>query len=98
MKKKKLTYTHIPETVIGDDPVANIAFLLLETTGSIDGRLTCRMPAATQRALWGKFLGKGTLYIDGKRETITHSKKIAYGMDFETDETAFRDLPRHLNR
>ena len=70
----------------GDSPVdfpASLAFFLQEKTNSIYGRWHGRMRAAEQRALFGRFLGKGTLIIDGANETLTHRVKVCFGHDYD---------------
>lgn len=61
----------------------NMTLFLLEHTDSVCGEWTGRLPAAQQRELFGRFLGKGKITIDGEREYLIHTKKIAYGMDYE---------------
>jgi len=82
------TYT-IPVVAIeasqGGDKGAALAFFLLENTGSVLGKFWGHMRAADQRALFGHFLGKGKLMIDGDRELLTHSYKICFGTDVETN-------------
>ena len=73
----------VPEN-LGQDPAANLAFFLLENTGSPLGRWTGRLPASDQRKLMGKFLGRGVLTINGADETVNYTKKIAFGQDWET--------------
>ena len=47
------------------DYAANLAIFLVEKTGSCLGSWKGNLPAAQQRALFGRFLGKGKLIIDG---------------------------------
>jgi hypothetical protein len=63
------------------DHAANLSFFLLDQTGSVFGRWTGRMSAAEQRALFGRFLGKGTLIINGTNETVAMSVKVCFGLD-----------------
>lgn len=65
------------------DYAASLAFFLQEKTNSIFGNWTGRMTAAQQRALFGRFLGKGTLIIDGENETLKHRIKVCFGLDSE---------------
>jgi hypothetical protein len=75
------------------DYAANLAFFLLEKTGSVCGTWSGRLTAAQQRGLFGKFLGKGTLSIDGAAETLQHSVKVCFGLDYEvTAELSFKAL------
>lgn len=75
------------------DYAANLALFLQEKTGTIFGEWDGRMTAAEQRALFGRFLGKGRLYINGLAETVEHHVKVCFGMDSEcTARVAWRDL------
>lgn len=69
--------------VAGMDYAANVAIFLLEKTGSIYGRFTGRMSAAEQRALFGRFIGKGQIIIDGANETICNRVKVCFGLDYD---------------
>ncbi len=71
----------------------NLAFFLLDQTGSVNGRWSGRMPAKQQRAMFGRFLGKGALVISGDAETVTHTVKRCFGLDWEvTAKLNWRDL------
>jgi hypothetical protein len=78
----------------GPDYAANLALFLVEKTGSCLGEWYGRgMPAAQQRALFGRFLGKGRIYIDGARELLQHSRKVCFGLDHDINHAlAWRDL------
>ena len=69
------------------DYAANLAFCLLERTGSIFGRIAIRLTAAEQRELFGRYLGKGRIVIDGSQETIANRVQIAFGADYEDRST-----------
>ena len=60
-----------------------LALFLLEKTGSIFGVWSGRMTASEQRALFGLFLGKGLIIIDGEQETICNRVKVCYGWDYD---------------
>lgn len=62
---------------------AQLALFLLENTGSIFGVWSGRMTADEQRALFGQFLGKGLIIIDGEKETICNRVKVCYGWDYD---------------
>lgn len=66
------------------EAAANLAAFLLETTGTVCGTWRGHMKAAQQRALFGKFVGKGLLVIKGSDETISHTVKRCFGLDYET--------------
>lgn len=70
-------------TMSKDDIVINLAFFLLENTGSIFGIYKERMSAFEQRKLFGCFLGKGKIIINGLEEDICCRIKIAFGSDYE---------------
>ncbi len=65
------------------DYAANLAVFLTERKGSCLKTWSGRMTAAEQRALFGRFLGKGKLWIDGAAETIEHHRKVGFGFDSE---------------
>lgn len=70
-------------TTTRTDYAANLAMFLLEHTGSVFGQWYGRMTAAEQRTLFGRFLGKGRIWIDGTDETIEHVRKVCFGLDAE---------------
>lgn len=65
------------------DYAANLAFFLLEKTGSVLGKCAVRLNAAEQRALFGRFIGKGQIVIDGTAETICNRVKVCFGLDYD---------------
>jgi hypothetical protein len=65
------------------DYAANLAFFLLEKTGSVSGAWQGRMTAADQRKLFGQFLGKGLIVIDGRTEQVQHIVKVCFGLDWD---------------
>jgi hypothetical protein len=75
------------------DYAANLAFWLLDQTGTVYGVWSGRMAAAAQRSLFGRFLGKGRIVIDGRQETICNQVKVCFGMDSDDrNQMAWRDL------
>jgi hypothetical protein len=82
---KATTYT-IPAH-IDTDPAANLAMFLLENTGSIFGKWSGRMPAKDQRKIFGRFMGKGLLHINGECETIKMSVSVCFGLDWDVRES-----------
>jgi len=64
--------------------VANLAHFLLEQKGSVLATWKGKMSAKQQRELFGTFMGKGEIFIDGEREVVLHTVKVAYGRDYET--------------
>ena len=65
------------------DYAANVALFLLEKTGSVFGQWKGKLSAAEQRSLLGRFLGKGTIVIDGANETICNRVKVCFGLDYD---------------
>lgn len=65
------------------DYAASLALFLVEKTGSCFGEWAGYMPAAEQRALFGRFLGKGRIVINGSDETIRNRVKVCFGLDFD---------------
>lgn len=75
------------------DCAASLAFFLLERTGSIFGTWKGRMSANDQRALFGQYIGKGQIVIDGQRETICNRVKVCFGLDYDDrNVTKWREL------
>jgi hypothetical protein len=75
------------------DYAANLASFLQEKTGSVCGRWRGRMTASQQRDLFGRFLGKGLLVIDGANERIHMIVKVCFGADFDMrEDVSWRDL------
>jgi hypothetical protein len=65
------------------DYAANLAIFLIERKGSCLATWSGHLPATDQRALFGRFLGKGKLWIDGAAETVEHHRKVGFGFDSE---------------
>jgi hypothetical protein len=82
-----------PKPIAKHAYAASLALFLVEKTGSTLKRWKGKMPAAEQRQLFGRFIGKGMLYIDGADETIEHHVKVCFGLDSEcTVRLNWRDL------
>lgn len=65
------------------DFAAALALFLLDRTGSIWGRWRGKMPATEQRALFGRFIGKGDIVIDGTDESVCMKRRICFGTDWD---------------
>jgi hypothetical protein len=75
------------------DYAANLASFLSEKTGTVCGFWYGKLSAKAQRELFGRYLGKGNVVIDGKTERLTHSRTVCFGTDFEiTADLAWRNL------
>jgi hypothetical protein len=94
MRRRKITFKYTMPLVLGRDPAANMAFFLLVNQGSIYSHWAGHMLAGDQRLLFGQFLGKGLVEINGETELLEHTKKIAFGLDWDvTFEKHWRELP-----
>ena len=65
------------------DYAANLALFIQEKTGSIFGRFVGKMTAAEQRALFGRYIGKGRIVIDGEKEEISNLVTVCFGQDYD---------------
>lgn len=75
------------------DYAANLAIFLIEKTGTVFGSYEAKMSAKEQRELFGKFLGKGTICIDGERETISNRVQVCFGLDYDhRNVTSWKNL------
>lgn len=77
------------------DYASNLAMFLQEKKGSIFGRWSGKMTADEQRKLFGRYIGKGTIVIDGQNETVHNQVSVGFGQDWDDRNiTAWRDLQR----
>jgi len=75
------------------DYAANLALFLLGKTGSVLGKWSGRLKASEQRTLFGRYLGKGIIVIDGTYETVCNRVKVCFGQDYDDRSvTAWRVL------
>ena len=65
------------------DNAANLAIFLTEKTGSCLKTWEGKMTAAEQRSLFGRFIGKGTIVINGAEEYICNRVKVCFGLDYD---------------
>lgn len=65
------------------DFAANLAFFLLEKTGSVLGVWQGKLSADAQRKLFGRFIGRGTIIVNGETETICNRVKVCFGQDYD---------------
>lgn len=73
--------------------VTNLCSFLIEKTGTIFGVWEGKMSAKEQRELFGRFLGRGTIVIDGTKETIHNRVIVAFGQDWDDRNiTRWKDL------
>lgn len=66
------------------DIAANMALFLATNGKSIYSTWAGNMKAADQRAIFGAFLGKGTIYIDGENDAAYCMVTVCFGTDVET--------------
>jgi hypothetical protein len=80
MRKPKVKpFTSLAGFHCGTDAAGNMAVFLLEQTGSIFGKWSGRLTASDQRKLFGRFIGKGTIEINGAEEEVGHIKSVCFG-------------------
>lgn len=71
----------------------NLAAFLVKQTGSVLNRVAVKMNAKEQRDLFGSYLGKGTIIIDGSEERLIHQVSVCFGQDYDnTFDKAWKDL------
>jgi hypothetical protein len=63
--------------------IENITAFLMETKGSVLATWKGKLTAKQQREMFGCFIGKGEITIDGQHEIIKHSVKVGFGQDYE---------------
>lgn len=63
--------------------ITNLTFFLLEKKGSTSGLWSGKMTAHDQRALFGRFIGKGRIVVDGYNQIIFNRVKVCFGLDYE---------------
>lgn len=75
------------------DYAASLALFLVEKTGSTLQTWVGKLTAAEQRALCGRFIGKGRIVIDGEQEIISNRVSVCFGHDYDDrNVTAWRSL------
>lgn len=79
MKNPKAPDAALPRT----DFAASLALFLLDKTGSVFGQWSGKLSAKDQRNLFGRFIGKGKIVIDGHTETICNRVKVCFGQDWD---------------
>lgn len=73
---------------------ANLAAFLTEKTGRATGVFKGRLLKAQQISLFGRYLGKGLIHIDGSNETVSHTVSRCFGLDYEiTFASSWVNLP-----
>jgi len=72
--------------MLGADIATNLAHFLAANGKSVVSFTSFHMAANDQRKLFGRFLGKGTIVIDGEREELRHVRKVCFGTDWDTTD------------
>jgi hypothetical protein len=83
------------------DAVANLAHFLQEQKGSVLANWSGKMTAKQQREMFGVFMGKGLIVIDGEREIIQHLVKVCHWNGQDSDPTFYakwNDIAEHAAR
>lgn len=76
-----------------NDRAAFLALVLTEATGTTCGYIESRMSADEQREIFGRYLGKGVIQIDGNRAGVSMRVKVCFGTDYDIRAiTHWRDL------
>ena len=71
----------------------NLTAYLVNKTGSVLNRVSIKMNAKEQRELFGSYLGKGTIIIDGNEERLIHQVSVCFGQDYDnTFDKSWKDL------
>lgn len=71
------------DTAHTTDRPAALALFLTEKTGSCLKTWQGKLTAAEQRALIGRYIGKGKIVIDGEREEVLNRVKVCFGHDYD---------------
>jgi hypothetical protein len=71
------------EAAATDRAAALAHFLLANGAGSVCGWWHGRLNAAEQRALFGRYIGRGVFTIDGERELVRMSVSVCFGHDHD---------------
>jgi hypothetical protein len=75
------------------DYASNLAIFLTERKGSCLATWQGKMPAVEQRALFGRFLGKGDIVVDGVEEVVLNRVSVCFGQDWDDRNiTRWRNL------
>lgn len=89
-KKQMLMVKEILDDLLSyldpQDKPTLLANLLMKMTrsGSPTDWWKGSISVSDQRRLFGDKIGQGSFFIDGSKETVSHSKSVGFGQDFET--------------
>ena len=75
------------------DYAAQLALFLTSRTGSTLSTWCGKLTASEQRGLFGRFIGRGQIVINGEQETICNRVKVCFGLDYDDRNiTRWRNL------
>lgn len=89
-KKQMLTVKEVLDDLLSyldlQDKPTLLANLLMKMTrsGSPTDWWKGSISVPDQKRLFGDKIGQGSFFIDGSKETVSHSKSVGFGQDFET--------------
>jgi hypothetical protein len=63
--------------------IDNLTQFILTKTGTIWGTWSGKLTAVEQRALLGRYIGKGTIVINSFEETVCNRVKVCFGQDWD---------------
>jgi hypothetical protein len=63
--------------------IENLTAFVHAQTGSIFGTWKGKMSAIEQRDLFGRYLGKGQIIINGDDTSICNRVKVCFGLDYD---------------
>ena len=73
--------------------IENLTCFLSDQTGSVLSVWKGKMAAKEQRALFGRYIGKGLIVVNGDDETICNQVKVCFGQDYDNRNiTRWADL------
>lgn len=67
------------------ETASHIAFFLISQGKKSYEEWDGYMPAKKQREVFGVYLGRGRIFVDGLNETISMTVKVCFGLDFNTE-------------
>jgi hypothetical protein len=73
------TLTPLVAETAAEDRAGALAFFLLDNVGSIFGRWGGRMPKTDQLTLFGRYFGKGQIFVDGAEEDVWMTISMCFG-------------------
>jgi len=69
------------------DKIESMSALVIARCDSPWGRVTLKMNKAEQVAMFGQYMGRGTIIVDGEAEEVRHVVSCCFGQDYEVTKT-----------